>query len=208
MRLTEILHHLSTCYSILNLGLRGCKLCISKCDVIEVVQDFFHPPYALLAMLCLLRSACYALLAMLFLLCSPCSALLAMLCLLCSACYALCYVCNWREQYRFGLWMCAMCVRQRWTEGWYLLFFRCCLRCTVMQSTAVRGSKMQNRHFPACTVCAMCRQRPLFDHLENEDSFGVPLQSSYYPWGTSRSWRDVKPVFSHFHPFSLCWRFL
>ena len=44
MRLTEILHHLSTCHSTLSLGVRGYKLCISKSKVIEVVQDFFHPP--------------------------------------------------------------------------------------------------------------------------------------------------------------------
>ena len=42
--MTEILHHLSTCHSTLSLGVRGCKLCISKSKVIEVVQDFFHPP--------------------------------------------------------------------------------------------------------------------------------------------------------------------
>jgi hypothetical protein len=29
----------------LSLGVRGYKLCISKSKVIEVVQDFFHPPY-------------------------------------------------------------------------------------------------------------------------------------------------------------------
>ena len=42
--MTEILHHLSTCHSTLSLGVRGYKLCISKSTVIEVVQDFFHPP--------------------------------------------------------------------------------------------------------------------------------------------------------------------
>ena len=52
-------------------------------------------------------------------------------------------------------------------------------------------SKMQNRHFLAYTVCTMCRKRPLFDCMENKDSFGVPL-SSYDPW------RDMEPVFSHF----------
>ena len=43
-RVTEILHHLSSCHSTLSLGVRGYKLCISKSKVIEVVQDFFHPP--------------------------------------------------------------------------------------------------------------------------------------------------------------------
>ena len=38
MRVTEILHHLSTCHSTLRLGVRGYKLCISKSKVIEVVQ--------------------------------------------------------------------------------------------------------------------------------------------------------------------------
>ena len=42
--MTEILHHLSTCHSTLSLGVRGCKLCISKSKVLEVAQDFFHPP--------------------------------------------------------------------------------------------------------------------------------------------------------------------
>ena len=42
--MTEILHHLSTCHSTLSLGVRGYKLCISKSKVLEVVQDFFHPP--------------------------------------------------------------------------------------------------------------------------------------------------------------------
>ena len=42
--MTEILHHLLTCLSTLSLGVRGYKLCISKCKLIEVVQDFFHPP--------------------------------------------------------------------------------------------------------------------------------------------------------------------
>ena len=42
--MTEILHHLSTCHSTLSLGVRGCKLCISKSKAFEVVQDFFHPP--------------------------------------------------------------------------------------------------------------------------------------------------------------------
>ena len=42
--MTEILHHLSTCHSTLSLGVRGYNLCISKSKVIEVVQDFFHPP--------------------------------------------------------------------------------------------------------------------------------------------------------------------
>ena len=41
---TEILQHLLTCLSTLSLGVRGYKLCISKCKLIEVVQDFFHPP--------------------------------------------------------------------------------------------------------------------------------------------------------------------
>ena len=44
MRVTEILHHLLTCLSTLSLGVRGYKLCIGKCKLIEVVQDFFHPP--------------------------------------------------------------------------------------------------------------------------------------------------------------------
>ena len=44
MRETEILHHLLTCLSTLSLAVRGYKLCISKCKLIEVVQDFFHPP--------------------------------------------------------------------------------------------------------------------------------------------------------------------
>ena len=44
VRVTEILHHLSACHSTLSLGVRGCKLCIGKCMVVEVVQDFFHPP--------------------------------------------------------------------------------------------------------------------------------------------------------------------
>ena len=44
MRVTEILHHLLTCHSTLSLGVRRYKLCISKCKVIEVVHDFFHPP--------------------------------------------------------------------------------------------------------------------------------------------------------------------
>ena len=44
VRVTEILHHLSACHSTLSLGVRGCKLCIGKCMVVEVVQDFLHPP--------------------------------------------------------------------------------------------------------------------------------------------------------------------
>ena len=44
VRVTEILHHLLTCHSTLSLGVRGYKLCNSKSKVIEVVQDFFHPP--------------------------------------------------------------------------------------------------------------------------------------------------------------------
>ena len=44
VRLTEIPHHLSKCHPTLSLGVRGCKLCIGKCKIIEVVQDFFHPP--------------------------------------------------------------------------------------------------------------------------------------------------------------------
>ena len=44
LRVTEILHQLSTCHSTLSLGVRGCKLCIGKCKLIEVLQDFFHPP--------------------------------------------------------------------------------------------------------------------------------------------------------------------
>ena len=42
--MTEILHHLLTCLSTLSLRVRGYKLCISKCKLIEVAQDFFHPP--------------------------------------------------------------------------------------------------------------------------------------------------------------------
>ena len=42
--MTEILHHLLTCLSTLSLRVRGYKLCISKCKLIEVAQDFFHLP--------------------------------------------------------------------------------------------------------------------------------------------------------------------
>ena len=44
LKVGQLARNLSTCHSTLRLVVRGYKLCISKSKVIEVVQDFFHPP--------------------------------------------------------------------------------------------------------------------------------------------------------------------